>query len=158
MAPRPSAILTPSNLSDTKAQTTENITIPILDKNSLSTSDFTNYQTEATPESFNKFFNKEMLKHWAKYTSANFSRETKKQPLNAQTSHRFTKTTILKYHVHITTGPDRPFAAQINPLAQELTDLWEVLIKKDVGILPFNENLKKRILEKIRNRRKMATV
>ena len=64
----------------------------------------------------------------------------KNQPPVAKNSHGFTKATALKCQVFVTTGPDCPFVTQINPFAKELTDPWELLIKKEVGVIPFDKN------------------
>ena len=51
----------------------------------------------------------------------------------------FDKVTTLKCQVFVITGPERPFVTQVGPFAKELTDLWELLLKKEVGIVPFAE-------------------
>ena len=59
----------------------------------------------------------------------------KNQPPMAKNSHRFTKVTTLKCQNFITTGSDCPFVTQINPFVKELTDSWELLIKKAVNVI-----------------------
>ena len=86
---------------------------------------------------FENFFTKETLKKWTKYTTSNFSRAIKTKSPSSMQPHGFKKVTTLKHHVFIATGPGHSFASQVGQFANKLRDLWELLLKKELGIIPF---------------------
>ena len=93
-----------------------------------------------------EIFHERDIEKWTKNTSSNFSREMKTKTTSSVLPHGFNKVTILKFQVFVTAGPSHLFNAQVVKFAKELTNLWEIPLPKEMGILPIAENASKCVI------------
>ena len=61
--------------------------------------------------------------------------------------HGFNEVAVVKFIVFVTTGPGCLFTKQVVKFSKELTNLREFLLQKDLGVIPFEENSSKWIIE-----------